>query len=351
MHRRLLVAGGLVFAVGGVAVTAAGASAYFWDRSHATRIAKGVTIAGIDVGGLEAADAEAKLDAELSKRLAHPVKLVYRNHRFTVAPAKAGIRVDVTNMVDEAVALSRSGGLAHRVLRDLRGKRVSEALPLQAALDRGHVATIVHHVARVLDRPARNARVEPKPLALGLRIIKSRPGLRVKQPALERALATAVLRLDGSRTVTIPTRAALPKVWTSTLARRYGTLILVSRETYTLRLFKRLKLVKSYPIAVGQQGLETPAGFYEINDKQVDPWWHVPNSAWAGDLAGRVIPPGPDDPIKSRWMGFYNGAGIHGTEDIGSLGSAASHGCVRMAIPDVEELYDLVPLHTPIYVG
>jgi len=351
MRRRLLVAGGLVFAVGGVAVTAAGASAYFWDASHATRIARGVSIAGVDVGGLDATRAEAKLDAELSGRLARPVRLVYGTHRFTLDPANADIRVDLTHMVDRAVELSRRGGLAHRVLRELRGRRIDAALPLRATVDTQHVATVVDHVARVLDRPARDAQVEPKPFATGLRIVPSRPGLAVKQPQLERALAAAFLRLDGARTVTIPTRAALPKVWTSTLTRRYDTLILVSRETFTLRLFKRLKLVKSYPIAVGRQGLETPAGFYEINDKQVDPWWHVPNSPWAGALAGRVIPPGPDDPIKSRWMGFYNGAGIHGTADVGSLGSAASHGCVRMSIPDVEELYELVPLHTPIYVG
>ena len=136
--------------------------------------------------------------------------------------------------------------------------------------------------------------------------------------------------------MTVPTRAVLPRWWTSSLERRYRTMILVSRETFTLRLFKRLKLVKTYRIAVGRAGLETPAGFYEINDKQVNPSWHVPLSAWAGPLAGQIIPPGPADPIKSRWLGFYNGAGIHGTADTWSLGSAASHGCVRMAIPDVE---------------
>jgi lipoprotein-anchoring transpeptidase ErfK/SrfK len=50
-------------------------------------------------------------------------------------------------------------------------------------------------------------------------------------------------------------------------------------------------------------------------------------------------------------MGIYEGAGIHGTEETSSLGSAASHGCVRMAVPDVEELYDLVEVGTPIYIG
>jgi lipoprotein-anchoring transpeptidase ErfK/SrfK len=99
------------------------------------------------------------------------------------------------------------------------------------------------------------------------------------------------------------------------------------------------------------QGLETPAGLYHIQDKQVNPSWHVPNSAWAGDLAGKVIPPGPQDPIKARWMGFNGGAGIHGTDVLGSLGSAASHGCVRMAIPDVEALYDQVDVGTPVFVA
>ena len=77
----------------------------------------------------------------------------------------------------------------------------------------------------------------------------------------------------------------------------------------------------------------------------------VPNSAWAGDLAGTVVPGGiPSNPLKARWLGIYNGAGIHGTSDIGSLGSAASHGCVRMAVPDVIELYDKVPVGAPVYI-
>jgi lipoprotein-anchoring transpeptidase ErfK/SrfK len=173
----------------------------------------------------------------------------------------------------------------------------------------------------------------------------------VKRPALARALNAALLRYDGPSELAIPTRAVFPRWWTSTLERRYHTYILVSRETFTLRLYKRLKLVRSYRIAVGRAGLETPAGEYTINDKQVNPWWHVPNSAWAGPLAGRIIPPGPADPIKSRWLGFYNGAGIHGTDAIWSIGTAASHGCIRMTIPDVEDLYERVPLNTPIYVG
>ena len=95
-------------------------------------------------------------------------------------------------------------------------------------------------------------------------------------------------------------------------------------------------------------GLETPAGLYAIQNKAVNAAWTVPNSAWAGSLAGTVVPGGaPDNPLKARWMGIFDGAGIHGTDQTGSLGTAASHGCVRMAIPDVIELYDQVKVQTP----
>src|SRR5205823_12183471 len=97
-----------------------------------------------------------------------------------------------------------------------------------------------------------------------LRILPSRLGLAVKRPLLERALASALLSFDGRgrRTVTVPTRPVHPRWWTSTLMRRYSTYVLVSRETFTLRLYKHLKLAKTYRIAVGRAGLETPAGEY-----------------------------------------------------------------------------------------
>ena len=129
-----------------------------------------------------------------------------------------------------------------------------------------------------------------------------------------------------------------------TSQKKYPAVIIVNRSAFQLTLYKNLAPVKTYGIAVGQVGLETPAGLYNIQNKAVDPDWHVPNSAWAGDLAGTVVPgTDPSNPIKARWMGIYAGAGIHGTDADGSIGTAASHGCIRMRIPDVIELYDQVP--------
>ncbi len=128
-------------------------------------------------------------------------------------------------------------------------------------------------------------------------------------------------------------------------------MIVVNRSNFTLQLYEDLKPTLNYTVAIGAVGFDTPVGLYEIQNKQVDPYWTVPNSDWAGSLAGQVIPPGPSNPLKARWMGIYNGAGIHGTDATYSLGSAASHGCVRMAIPDVEELYEHVDVGTPVYIG
>ena len=351
MHRRLWIAAGAAFAVCGIALTAGGAYAYYFDSNRTDVIAIGVQIAGVDVGGLHAAQAQQLLADRLAERLRRSVDVVSGPHRFTIHPRRAGLHVEIAKMVAAAVQASRSGNLAQRFFRDAGGQPLQKTIPLQAGLSRSHITGLVDQIAHVVDRPAHNARVVPTTLATGLHVVPSQLGLAVKRPQLERELANALLAFDGPRTLTVPTRPVHPRWWTSTLKQRYGTYLLVSRETFTLRLYKSLKLVKTYRIAVGRAGLETPAGEYTINDKQVNPSWHVPLSSWAGDLAGQIIPPGPADPIKARWLGFFDGAGIHGTDETSSIGTAASHGCIRMAIPDVEDLYPRVPLHTPIYVG
>ncbi|MEI7890032.1 MAG: L,D-transpeptidase, partial [Actinomycetes bacterium] len=168
--------------------------------------------------------------------------------------------------------------------------------------------------------------------------------------SLVSALESPTVKGSGVR-FTAPMQTVPPKLGLKGIARRYPTVITVSRSGYRLYLFKHLKLARTFPVAVGRAGLETPAGLYAVQEKQTNPSWHVPNSPWAGKLAGKVIPPGPDDPIKARWMGLAAGVGIHGTADESSLGSAASHGCIRMAPVDVIWLYDRVPMGTPVYVS
>ena len=348
MRTRLFVVAGIVLAVAAVALSAGGAYAYFWESGRGDVIAAGITVAGIDVGNLHAAAAQAALESRLLAPLRTPIRIESGSHTFRVDPARLGLRVHVPAMVSLAVATSRRGGLAHRFLRDLAGRRLHASIPIAATWSGPLVEQTVENVASVVDRPARSAHVTAS--AVALHIAPEQAGLAVDRDALRAALTAALLHTAG-RTIEVSTRTVVPRWTRAGLARRYPAYLLVDRETFTLRLYRHLRLAKRYSIAVGQAGLETPAGLYRINDKEINPSWHVPNSAWAGSLAGRIIPPGPSDPIKARWLGFWDGAGIHGTDQDWSIGHAVSHGCVRMHISDVEQLYSLVPLGTPVYVG
>jgi lipoprotein-anchoring transpeptidase ErfK/SrfK len=124
------------------------------------------------------------------------------------------------------------------------------------------------------------------------------------------------------------------------LERIVGRLV-VRLSQFRVRLIRNGKVVASYTIARGQPAYPTPTGDYEINDKQVDPTWTPPDSPWAAELSS--IPPGPGNPLGTRWIGTTApGIGFHGTYADYSVGTAASHGCMRMHMPDVEALYDQV---------
>ena len=177
-------------------------------------------------------------------------------------------------------------------------------------------------------------------------------GIAVKTGALREDIAAELTQPAGDRAVRVRTKLTKPAVTIDQLADHYPTYITISREAFQLRFYRRLRLAKTYTIAVGRVGFDTPAGLYHVQNKGENVPWSVPNEPWAGKLAGKVIPGGtPENPIKARWMGIFNGAGIHGTAETGSLGHPASHGCIRMAIPDVIELYPQVPVGTPVYIG
>ena len=135
------------------------------------------------------------------------------------------------------------------------------------------------------------------------------------------------------------------------LARRYATVLTISKSSRRLRLFKRLKLSKSYGVAIGQPAYPTPSGRFSISNKAVNPAWTAPNSPWAGAYANETVPGGSaENPLKARWMGIVDGVGIHGTGDPASIGTAASHGCIRMTVADVIDLYPRVPIGTPVLI-
>ncbi len=344
MGRRTQIA--LAAALGLLFVLAVAAFAV--DRANSDKIADGVRVGGVDIGGLTTGQARHRLDRRLVKPLSRPVTVRFEGKSYVLSPARLELHADIDGMVDSALAASRSGGFPARVWRYATGGSVDREIAPEIAYSADALDGFVDEVAKQIDRPAQDATVAPTPASLNT--VPGRDGVTVLTGGLRSRLRAAI-ESPRHRVVSPPVKRVKPQVTTDELAQRYPVFLTIDRGAFQLRLWENLKLVKTYTIAVGQAGLETPAGQYTIDDKQVNPSWHVPDSPWAGDLAGKVIPPGPDDPIKARWMGFYNGAGIHGTDELSSLGTAASHGCVRMSIPDVIELYKQVPLGTPIYIG
>jgi lipoprotein-anchoring transpeptidase ErfK/SrfK len=251
-------------------------------------------------------------------------------------------------MVDEAIQRSRDGSIFARVARDLTGGEERSQVPARVTYSDAAVDKLVRRVRRRLNRPARDAEVDFP----SLEKVKEQRGRRVRAAVLRQRVAQALTVPGVDRTVSAPVRVLKPKVTQDELADKYPVVLVADRYNFRLRLYTNLALQKEYTVAVGAVGFDTPAGLYHIQNKAVDPAWHVPESDWAGDLAGTIVPGGTaENPLKARWLGIYDGAGIHGTDQTYSLGTAASHGCIRMAIPDVIELYDQVPVGAPIYIA
>jgi lipoprotein-anchoring transpeptidase ErfK/SrfK len=327
-----------------------GGALYAYDHARADEIAPGVKVGGVALGGLTPDQARARLEHQILQPLERPIVVHHDQKTWTLGPREARLRADLGAMVDEALARSRSGDIFSRSWRSLTGERMDDDLKPTVQYSDAAVIRLLDKVRGSIERPAKDATV--KISGAGVNTIPGVEGLAVQASQLHRQIGAAITSTTADRTFVAKTRHTEPKVTTAELKRRYDTVIIVNRSQFRLRLFKELKPAQSFGIAVGQVGLETPAGQYSIANKAVNPAWHVPNSAWAGKLAGKVIPgDDPTNPIKARWLGIFDGVGIHGTSDDASIGHNASHGCIRMHIPDVEKLYDEVPVGAAVYIA
>jgi hypothetical protein len=339
----------IAVAVGIVLLVLGAVGAYAYDSSRDDEIASGVKVGRVDVGGLSRDEAARLLRHQLVEPLRRPIDVTFNERTFRLTAKALNVHADVDGMVDDAIEAGRTGGLPGRTWRYITGDPVDETVLPEVEYSSHAVDRFVRHVADEVDQEPQDATVSPT--GYSLNVVPAENGRTLKRQPLRRRIESLLDRGRSRRLVRATAIRTKPDVSTKEVASKYPSFLTLDRAGYTLRLWKNLKLVTSYTVAVGQQGLETPEGLYHIESKEVDPVWHVPESSWAGSLAGQDIPPGPSNPLKARWMGIFAGAGIHGTDQTWSLGQAVSHGCVRMSIPDVEELYDQVDVGTPIYIG
>ena len=162
--------------------------------------------------------------------------------------------------------------------------------------------------------------------------------------------------------VMLPSLAASPPPETAT-TRSPSLELVLNRHQRLLKVMDGDREVRRFRVGVGMPGWETPVGSFSVIEKTANPIWEHP-------AKGLRIPPGPTNPLGSRWIGFhrdckgrrgFNGqehlevkgcvtSGFHGTPNRGSVGGAVSHGCVRLFDEDVKELFELVQVGTPVTV-
>jgi lipoprotein-anchoring transpeptidase ErfK/SrfK len=304
-----------------------------------TRIVLGAKASGIDVGGLTVPEATSRLQETIALRLSRNIVVSVAGKSYRLGMRTARFQFDAERTAKRAFYTARKAppGTPVDVPAAVRFSR-------QAVLG-------------FLARTSRGARVAPRDASVRItlrRMVRSRskPGRILKRAGLRPAIEAALGNPALSRVFKPGRREIRPRVTADELAARYPTVLTIDRANFRLRLFKRLRLSKSYRIAVGAAGYDTPSGLYRIQNKAVNPAWSAPNAPWAGLYAGRTVAGGaPDNPLKARWLGIANGVGIHGTGDPGSIGTRASHGCIRMTVPEVIDLYPRVPMGSPVLIG
>jgi lipoprotein-anchoring transpeptidase ErfK/SrfK len=334
-----------------VLAVSAFATLAFAARSGDEKIADGVSIAGYDVGGMTKEEALALLDREVGEPAKETVVVKVNGKRRKLRPDAAHVTVNLQGAVDEAFKASRDGSTLERGWRKLTGGSVDKDIGADVTADKRAVRAFVTKIAKDVQRAPVDAS-----LSLDVTNVAVTPGKNGRKldggKALERRIYRALTQRDAPDKLKAKTASVEPKVTEEDVWKQNPVIVTVSRDSNTARLFKSGKMTKTYKVAVGEPKYPTPVGKFTVQSKQVDPVWNVPDSDWAGDLAGTTVPGGaPNNPLKERWIGFNGSVGFHGTGDISSLGRGASHGCVRMAPSDVIDLYDRVEVGTTILVA
>ncbi|MGZ4396799.1 MAG: L,D-transpeptidase, partial [Gaiellaceae bacterium] len=153
------------------------------------------------------------------------------------------------------------------------------------------------------------------------------------------------LRLNERQVVRLQAKELSQKV----SRKGFGPLIVIHRGSNLLLLYHGMQLWRRFQVATGQSAYPTPLGSFHVIVMWRNPWWYPPNSPWA--QGEKPVPPGPGNPLGTRWMGISApGVGIHGTPDPASIGYSASHGCIRMRIPEAEWLFQHVKIGTPVFI-
>ena len=319
-------------------------AAYRYDRSAAERILPGVKVGGIDLGGKTRDEALRLLAEKADVRLSDDLVVQAAGHSWTITPESLGVTADVEGAVDRAVAVADDLSFFSRLYHRLWDEPVDGvSYKIGFAYDDTAVQAFVQQAYDEVIVDPVDAQISMVNGELVTR--RSSEGQELKIDLAAKRISKALARHVDQ--VEIPTKALEPAVSTASL----GTTIVVDVSANTLELYEGLKVIRDFRVATGTPGFPTPVGTFEIIDKKENPTWYNPDpDGWGASLPAS-IGPGPGNPLGTRAM-YLNAPGIriHGTWSSSSIGTAASHGCIRMLISDSESLYPLVPIGATVIV-
>lgn len=321
------------------------------DRRASQRIASGVTVGGVAVGGLTEEQAVRRVWAKLGPRAMRTVTVRAAGRTFKLDARGAGIRLRLPQAVTRAFERGREEGMLERGLRQLTGGTVMHHERVRPTVEQRKIRAFVQRIERAVSREPVSART-----IISVRRVSvstSRTGRRLASPArLRQQITRAFVAQTRTRGIAAQTAVLEPQRDEEAARASVATVVTVSRHERRARLFLDGRLAKTYRVAVGDPKYPTPVGQFSVQTMQKNPAWNVPRSEWAGELQGKVVPAGdPRNPLVARWVGFNGSVGFHGTKSVDSLGQAASHGCVRMSRADVIDLYAHMEIGTPVLVG
>lgn len=314
---------------------------YDYHQAYAGKILPGTEIAGVDVGGFTRDEALEAVEGASKIQLDRRVEVSWRNRSWTVTPRKLGAKSDALELVDEAISTSENTNVLKKASMAVLGDELSFRRDLAITYPRQGVRGFVEGVASSLDREPIDASID---YSTGwVEILPEKKGRKVLTKQSRRDLHKALR--TGSTSVELSVRTETP----ATDADQFDQVLLLRIGENKLYLYQDGKIAHSWTVATGLPEYPTPTGLYEITEKRYLPTWVNPDPTGWGASMPAMIPPGPGNPLGTRALNWSaSGIRFHGTEATYSLGYNASHGCIRMAMADVEVLYDLVDVGTPI---
>jgi lipoprotein-anchoring transpeptidase ErfK/SrfK len=281
----------------------------------------GVTIAGVEVGGLTPEAATGAVQQVFQT----PLELELGATRVLVTPDLLGAVPAIDKAIERALTAAPN-----------------TAVPLAVSVTGEKTAGFVAKLAQRFNRAPLDSKLFLRHLRPWLS--KEQAGRKLDQRRAVRDITAALVGV-----VREPVPLVQIKLRPKVTRRNFGPVIVIRRGSNRLLLYNGMRYRRFFAVATGQRQYPTPLGRFAIVVKWRNPWWYPPNSPWA--KGQKPIPPGPDNPLGTRWMGLSApGVGIHGTPSDASIGYSVSHGCIRMHIPQAEWLFTHVEIGTTVFI-